>query len=131
MLLPRSRRMWLSKFRPARDRRGRQRPQRRLAVRSLEFLEDRTVLSSITPTTFADGTGIGSLRDAIAAANAPSGPTVIRLGSGTYLLTSGELEIAATAHQVTIDGQGSSGPNATVIDANLWIGFSRWTRAPR
>jgi hypothetical protein len=48
MLLLQPRPMWLSKFRPARDRRGRQRPQRRTSVPRLEVLEDRTVLSTLT-----------------------------------------------------------------------------------
>src|SRR5512135_2549410 len=51
-------------------------PNRRSAVHflDLESLEDRTVLSSITPTTFADGgAGSGSLRAAIIADNADPG----------------------------------------------------------
>ena len=48
MLLPQPRPMWLSRWGPARDRQGRQRPRRRLAVHSLEFLEDRTVPSTLT-----------------------------------------------------------------------------------
>jgi trimeric autotransporter adhesin len=72
-----------------------------------------------------------SLRGAIIAANAdPSAnPVIINLQPATtYNLTltnstqenaaaTGDLDITTTAHTVTIAGGGSSGPNATVIDA--------------
>src|SRR5262249_23629035 len=72
-----------------------------------------------------------SLRGAILAANAdPSpSPAIINLQPATtYNLTlinatqenaaaTGDLDITTTAHTVTIVGGGSSGPNATVIDA--------------
>jgi hypothetical protein len=72
-----------------------------------------------------------SLRGAIIASNADGGanPVVINLQPGTtYNLTlanaaqenaaaTGDLDITTTAHTVTIQGGGSSGPNATVIDA--------------
>ena len=136
MLLPQSHPMWSSKFRPARDCRGRQRANRRSAVHflDLESLEDRTVLSSITPMTFADGgAGSGSLRPAIIADNADPGTATdtINLRSGTYSLTlqnpggvqenaavTGDLNITSTAHTLIIKGQGTSGPGATIIDAS-------------
>src|ERR1051326_3980245 len=72
-----------------------------------------------------------SLRGAIIASNADGGanPVVINLQPGTtYSLTlanatqenaaaTGDLDITTAAHTVTIQGGGSSGPNATVIDA--------------
>src|SRR5208337_292530 len=139
MLLPQSHPMWLSKFQPARDCRGRQRANRRSAVHflDLESLEDRTVLSSITPTTFADGgAGSGSLRAAIIADNADPGTATdtINLNSGTYSLTlqnpggvqenaavTGDLDITSTAHTLIIKGQGTSGPGATIIDASTLL----------
>ncbi len=60
----------------------------------------------------------GNLRAAIAAANVDTGSSTdtIDLASGTYTLTQGELEISGTAHALIIHGQGSTGPNATIID---------------
>src|SRR5271166_2951342 len=134
MLLPQSRPMWLSKFRPARNRQGRQRPQRRPAFHSLEFLEDRTVLSTITPTIFTDGgAGSGSLRAAIIADNADTGTATdtIKLNSGTYSLTitdtagqeiaagTGDLDITSTTHKLIIMGHGTTGPGKTTIDQTV------------
>src|SRR5262245_37040231 len=98
----------------------------------VEALEDRTVPSSVTLTPAADG-GTGSLRAAIVAANIDSGtdPYTINLGAGTYALTikntagqenaaaTGDLDITSTAHKLIIQGQGTTGPNATIIDASL------------
>ena len=115
------------------------RTNRRSAVHflDLESLEDRTVLSSITPTTFADGgAGSGSLRTAIIADNADPGTATdtITLKSGTYSLTlqnpggvqenaaaTGDLDITSTAHTLIIKGQGTSGPSATIIDASTLL----------
>jgi hypothetical protein len=79
---------------------------------------------------FSPGSGTVTLRSAIAAANAdPSAnPSVINLPPGTYSLTltnaaeenadvTGDLDITTTLHSVTIAGSGTSGPNATIIDA--------------
>ena len=98
------------KFRPDRDRQGRKRPRGRLAVHSLECLEDRTVLSSISTTT--------ELYAAIAAANANMGhaPVNIQLSPVIYTLTSGELDITRVSGAVIIHGNGA------VIDA---AGLSR------
>ncbi|MGA2063336.1 MAG: hypothetical protein ABSG86_00120 [Thermoguttaceae bacterium] len=90
----------------------------------LECLEDRRLLSIITPTTTADGgAGSGSLRAAIIQANLDGGGDTIRLGPHTYNLTlantgdpddntGGNLDITAS---VTIIG---SGPK-TVINQTL------------
>jgi hypothetical protein len=89
------------------------------------------VPSTFTPSTFADGVGIGSLRDAILAANADTGtaPDTIQLQAGTYTLTiqnmsghetaglQGDLNITSTSHELIILGAGSSGAGATIIDA--------------
>src|SRR5215471_17925317 len=78
------------------------------------------------------GAGTVTLRSAIVAANADvSGmPSVINLTvAGTYTLTlananeenaaaSGDLDITTTNHSVTIAGMGTTGPNATIIDAS-------------
>jgi hypothetical protein len=75
--------------------------------------------------------GVVTLRSAIVAANADPGanPVIINLQPGTtYNLTlanatqenaaaSGDLDITTSLHTVTIVGGGSSGPNATIIDA--------------
>src|SRR5262249_32197862 len=77
------------------------------------------------------GGGMVTLRSAIAAANADltANPAVINLTvPGTYNLTltnatqenaaaTGDLDITTTLHTVTIVGGGTSGPNATIIDA--------------
>ena len=65
--------------------------------------------------TAADGTA-SSLRTAIAQANAAAGASTIVLSSGSYSLTQGQLNYSNTAGTLTIIGQGSTGPNATVID---------------
>jgi hypothetical protein len=100
----------------------------------LELLEDRCVPTTITPTTFADGDlGSGSLRDAVLQFNADvaSGDDTINLLTGTYALTivntgghhetaglQGDLNITNTSHRLIIQGAGSSGANATIIDAS-------------
>jgi hypothetical protein len=115
-------------FGPARNKPG---YRRRLL---LEPLEDRCVLTSITPTLFADGgLGSGSLRDAVLQANADAGSEddTIQLQAGTYTLTirntgghhemaglEGDLNITSTAHRLIIQGAGSSGANATIVDAS-------------
>jgi hypothetical protein len=109
-----------------------QRPYRRRLL--LEVLEDRCVPTTITPTTFADGVlGSGSLRDAVLQFNTDlgSGDDTIQLLSGTYALTiqntggrhetaglEGDLNITSTSHRLIVQGAGSSGDNATIIDAS-------------
>ncbi|MGH9759910.1 MAG: choice-of-anchor Q domain-containing protein, partial [Blastocatellia bacterium] len=79
---------------------------------------------------FSPGGGTVTLRSAIAAANADgsANPSIINLPPGTYSLTltnaaeetgdmTGDLDITTTLHSVTIAGSGTSGPNATIIDA--------------
>jgi hypothetical protein len=99
----------------------------------VEVLEDRNLLSTITPTTFADGVlGSGSLRDAVLQFNADPGTDddIIQLQAGTYALTilnvgghhetaglTGDLNLTQASHHWIIQGAGSSGANATVIDA--------------
>jgi hypothetical protein len=88
----------------------------------------------LTPTTFADGgPGSGSLRDAVLQFNADAGTDedIIQLGAGTYALTiqnvggrhetaglTGDLNLTRTSHRWIIQGAGSSGDNATMIDAS-------------
>src|SRR5262249_23308766 len=80
----------------------------------VEELEDRSLLATITPTTFADTTGAGSLRDAVAQANSTPGDTTIQLAAGTYTLSARELVLAAAIGTGTLLGAGSG---RTVIDA--------------
>jgi hypothetical protein len=78
-------------------------PATRLAV---EHLEDRTVPSTFTVRTLADS-GPGSLRAAVADANANPGADLIRFAGGargTIALTSGELGIT---DDLRIDGPGA------------------------
>src|SRR5262249_38063131 len=100
----------------------------------LEPLEDRCVPTTITPTIFADGgSGSGSLRDAVLPFNADPGSAddTIQLQAGTYALTiqnpggrhetaglTGDLNLTQASHRWIIQGTGSSGANATVIDAS-------------
>src|SRR5713226_4104983 len=111
---------------------GSSRNQRSYRTRLLlEPLEDRCVLTTITPTTFADGVmGSGSLRDAVLQFNADAGTAddTIQLLAGTYTLTivntgghhetaglQGDLNITNTSHRLIIQGAGLS----TIIDAGL------------
>ena len=113
------------------SRRGSRRPppRYRMALRA-ELLEDRSVPSTITPTTFADGgSGSGSLRDAVLQFNADSGTDddTILLEAGTYALTirnsggrhetaglTGDLNVTSASHRWIIQGAGSG----TIIDAS-------------
>jgi hypothetical protein len=100
----------------------------------LELLEDRFVPTTITPTTFTDGVGSGSLRDVVLQFNADTGTgdDTINLLAGTYALTivntgghhetaglQGDLNITSASHRLIIQGGGSSGANATIVDASL------------
>jgi hypothetical protein len=70
-------------------------------------------------TSVADGVApANNLRNAIIASNADTGTQTdtINLTSGTYSLDLSNVEVDATAHTLIIDGQGSSGPGATIID---------------
>jgi hypothetical protein len=98
------------------------------------MLEERCVPATITPTTFADGgLGSGSLRDAVLQLNADTGTAddTIHLQGGTYALTirnaggrhetaglTGDLNLTQAGHRWIIEGAGSTGPNATIIDAS-------------
>jgi len=92
------------------------------------------VPTTLTPTTFADGgLGSGSLRDVVLQFNADTGTDddTILLEAGTYALTirnvggqhetaglTGDLNLTQTSHRWIIQGAGSSGTNATIIDAS-------------
>ncbi len=84
-------------------------PRKRAVVTplSVERLEDRTVPSTFTVRTLADG-GPGSLRQAVLDANAHPGPDVIRFApaarDGTIALTGGQLNVT---DNLTIDGPGA------------------------
>jgi hypothetical protein len=100
----------------------------------IESLENRRVPTTLIPTTFADGgLGSGSLRDAVLQFNADTGTDddVIQLEAGTYTLTiqnvggrhetaglTGDLNLTQTSHRWFIQGTGSSGDSATIIDAS-------------
>src|SRR5215472_15444252 len=93
----RSLRRWPAALRALRSAQaGPQRPRRRPARRCLplEQLEGRMVLSAFHVTTLADG-GAGSLRAAVAQANAQAGADTIDFQpglAGTIALTGGELD---------------------------------------
>src|SRR2546423_1337289 len=124
--------MWLKRLRRAlsgrsrnlRQDKGRSRPIR-LGV---ETLESRVVPTVYTPNAFADsvdapGDPTMSLRDAVSQANADAGTAddTIQLGTGTYtlsLVASGDLEISNTSHALIIQGTGTTGGSATIIDAS-------------
>jgi hypothetical protein len=114
---------------------GSSRKKRHFRTRLLiELLENRCVPATITPTTFADGVlGSGSLRDAVLQFNADAGSDddIILLEPGTYALTipnigghhetaglTGDLNLTSASHRWILQGAGSSGNNATVIDAS-------------
>ena len=81
---------------------------------AIETLEDRRLLATFTVTTTADA-GAGSLRAAVAQANAAAGADIVQFASGvaggTIALTSGQIEITdaltidGPAAGVTVDGQ--------------------------
>src|SRR4051812_6675982 len=95
-------------------RRSRRRPARRCLP--LEQLEGRLVLSAFHVTTLADG-GAGSLRAAVAQANAHPGADTIDFQpglAGTIALTGGALDLA---DDLAINGPGADG--LTVSGSNL------------
>ncbi|HEX4146566.1 MAG TPA: choice-of-anchor Q domain-containing protein [Pirellulales bacterium] len=104
--------------------RGTPAPASRYRIPVFELLELRELLTGNTFTPSASVADSASaadnnLRSAIAAVNADasgSGSDTIQLGSGTYTLALGELQIINTQQTITIEGQGSTGPNATIID---------------
>src|SRR5262245_40626719 len=106
-------------LRPSRAQAGPpRRPRRRPARRCLplEQLEGRLVLSTLHVSTLADG-GAGSLRDAVAQANAHTGADVIVFDdglAGTIALSGGELDIT---DDLKINGPGAD--KLTVSGGNL------------
>jgi len=77
------------------------------SLATVEVLEERAMLSAYTVTNLHDS-GSGSLRGAIASANAHPGADVIRFApnlAGTIALTSGQMEIVGA---LDIDGPGMS-----------------------
>ena len=95
-----------------------------------------TTATSFTPTSFSDSYAsipgkVVSLRDAVAAANNSSatGTLTINLKAGTYSLslpqgghedgTNGNLIVSNKIHTLVINGTGTSGSGATMIDATL------------
>jgi hypothetical protein len=104
MRLTRSVCSYLARLRPLQ-------PRSRSARVHVEQLEDRCLPAVITPTTFNDGLGIGSLRDAIIQANSNAQNNAIDLAAGTYNLSltgrgetagkSGDLDLTATGFTET------------------------------
>ncbi len=98
------------------------RPASRVPARGarlhIETLEGREVPATFTVTNLADGTGIGSLRDAITAANAAAnvgGPDTIDF------TVAGPITLASSLPDVT---------DAVVIDGSTAPGFNATTKAP-
>ena len=123
--------MWLSRYRLtclATALFGRYAPARREPRRQVplcaELLEDRTTPATITPTTFADGIGIGSLRDAVLQADSNGQSNFISLAPGTYQLSlagrnesagkTGDLNLTASGFTQTIEGAAAG---TTIINA--------------
>jgi uncharacterized repeat protein (TIGR01451 family) len=102
---------------------------------ALAVLEQRVVPTTLSPSVFTDSNaqGVNSLRNAIIAANTDTGTATdtINLRAGTYTLglknsaanghesasLTGDLNITSTAHELIIQGKGSTGPKKTVISA--------------
>ena len=89
---------------------GRERTRRRL-VPELARLEKRELLSTFDVTSTADDGSAGTLRQAIAEANAATSPSTIdfQLAStpATITLTQGQLSLSNTSAAITIDGPGA------------------------
>ena len=88
----------------------------------LEPLESRHLLSAFSPLSGTPDGASGSLRDAIAQANASTEADTITLEAGTYNLTVtgdgdtlGDLDLTDTAYKITIFGAGAG---QTIIDAS-------------
>ena len=133
-MTPQARRPWpWNRTRLTPPQHHRRPARRRATLATLERLEDRTLMSIFTPTSFTDSFDVSappnqpiSLRDAIIDANNDTGTTTdtIVLQSGTYNLNlanpagprqnflshTGELDITNTHHVLIIQGAGSSGP---------------------
>ena len=89
-------------------------------------LEDRRLLSTFPVTSMADDGSTGTLRWAVAGANADMSPSTIvfELGTApaTITLTQGQLELSNTSESVTIDDGPGQGP-VTISGNNLARGL--------
>jgi uncharacterized repeat protein (TIGR01451 family) len=132
--------MWLARLRRlvngnSRTTQGKHSRHRRRIKPRLDYLEDRTLLTTYTPTLFTDGvsaSGVNTLRDAIIAANNDPGTTTdtIQLSAGTYTLSiantsghenaakQGDLNITNTSHTLIIQGATDpiTGKPTSIID---------------
>ncbi len=97
----------------ASNRRGRERRRRRFEAVLLP-LEDRQLLSTFPVTSTADSGSTGTLRWAVAGANADTSPSTIVFDLGTaaatITLTQGQLELSNTSESVTINDGAGQGP---------------------
>src|SRR5262245_6572593 len=120
-------------------RRTPRRPNPRLRV---EALDDRCLPSTFTVTNLFDS-GAGSLRAAVAAANANPGADAIDFATtGNIALTSGQLDITASLtingpgeSALTVSGEGNSrvfaiAGNSTVVIAGLTVANGWTTDSP-
>jgi Bacterial Ig-like domain (group 3) len=93
--------------------RGHERGRRRFEAVLLP-LEDRRLLSTFPVTSTADNSNTGTLRWAVAEANAATSPSTIvfELGSAsaTITLTQGQLDLSNSSESVTIDDGTGQGP---------------------
>lgn len=116
---------FFAQFRPERRRRI---PVSVTSAKCVQPLEDRTLLSTITPIVSAPDGSAGSLRDAIHQANSNAEDDVIQLAAGAWEIRianvlgaqenenlTGDLDLTEAGQTIIFEG---AGPGETIIDAS-------------